>query len=159
MSVPGPFISDSELLAGIMDFEASLPFGTAAMVPVPSKRDGRPAWMLLAVEFAETSDGERLGPVRRLRALMADDGSTREETYDGPMTVAGGGLVSRDLRLRLQRGIPEAGNAFFTGEPAHAAWMRVALHNIFVGDLWQALTAVAPDFLAWLADSPADRTA
>lgn len=152
------FISDAALLVGILDYEASLPTGSVALLPVPSRRAKRPAWVMLGVALMEDSEGQEwLGPVRRVRLLWADNGSVHEEVYAGPAVMAAGEAGSRELRARLQREMPLAGNAFFAGKPAQATWMRVALHNVFVGDLWLALAAVAPDFLAWLADSPADQ--
>lgn len=153
-----PFISDATLLASIAAYQTDLPPGSVVLLPVPSRRAGRPVWIMLAVALAEDSGGrEWLGPVRGLRVLMADNGNVQQEDYAGPVVMAAGEAGSRELRTRLQREMPWTGNAFFAGKPAQATWMRVALHNVFIGDLWLALVAVAPDFLAWLADSPADQ--
>ena len=151
-------LSDVELLAAMMTFDATLPAGTVGLLPLPTRRDGRAAWAILAAELRESDDGEYIGPARRVRLVAVADGAIRDEAYAGPVgqpALASAGAT--ELRLRLRREITIAGAAFFAGRPASMPWMRVALGLVFPGELMVAVATIVPDFLAWLADSPADR--
>lgn len=153
---PSP-LTDVELLHALMTYEASLPRGVVALLPVPTHRHGRPVWAIVSTVLAEAADGELVGPIRGVRILGAD-GYLRDEPYGGPQPqlvhVSAG---THHLRRRLRLEITRAADVFFEDSPARTPWMRVALAEAFPGDLALALREVAPDFVDWLAHSPDDR--
>lgn len=150
-------ISAAELLSALVTYEASLSAGSAVLLPVPSRREGRPVWVILAADMVKIGDSEQVGPVRGVRIVDASDGATHDEPYGGPDLPAVKRSAESHLRQRLRLEITGTADGFFAGRPTHATWMRVALRDAFPGDLILALASVAPDFLAWLADSPSDR--
>lgn len=153
---PSP-LTDVELLHALMAYEASLPRGVVALLPVPTHRHDRPVWAIIATALAEAADGELVGPVHGVRVLGAA-GYVQDEPYDGPQPqlihVSEG---THHLRRRLRLEITRAADAFFERAPTRSPWMRVALAEAFPGDLALALRAVAPDFVDWLAHSPDDQ--
>ena len=158
MSPPGHLLSDAELLAALVDYEAGLPADVIALLPIPTHRGERPVWAVLAATFSEGVNGERIGPVHGVRVIEAADGAVHDEPYAGPaVSPTAGPVGSSRLRLRLRQEITHAAVDFFAGTPVRGGWMRVAIREAYPGDLILALGAVAPDFLAWLADNPADR--
>jgi hypothetical protein len=160
-STPIPGLSGGELIAAGVNFWASLPRGSVALLPVPTRRGRRLMWAYLGVGFTESEAGERFGPIHGVCLVPADGGPVRRVPYQGPALepfLVPVSPVSPVLLLRLRREISLAAASFFAGQPAtHSAWMRVALRGAYPGPLWEALASVAPDFQAWLSAAPYDQ--